>query len=808
MFRAITVLVVSALALMGQGATSLKVRVTDPQSKPVPGAAIQIFQQDSTALAKGTTTDAGQFTFEGIPGGSFLVEVQKDEFRTATVSVQVERGNMKDLDVPLEVAGVNQTVLVTAAGVAQVETEISKAVSVVEEEEIQARNATQLSDIVRYTPGLQVRNGGGIGQFTTFRIRGLRADATAVLVDGLRFRDASTTQSDASSFIETLNFVNASRVEVLRGSGSSLYGTNAVGGAINVVTPQGGGPMHSELQLEAGNMGLYRGRLNTSGGAFKDRLKYTAGLLHLNLTKGIDGNDANRNSGGQGFMRYDITPRMSISDRLWGTDDFLQTNNGPTAAGIPAANFPATGIIPAIPLPEDQKAILVRGGVPNYGNATFVPHRDHPDQRRSSWFLTNAVKFTHAISDNVNWQASYQHVHNNRIFESWTGAPPALNYGNYVGDTDTVDVHATAQLKSWMRVTGGYEFERESYFDHLDNNRPGTARVISGLIVPQYANAGYFATQTGFFQQRLQISLSGRLQNFSISTPTLAAVGTTNVYAGVPIRNPPRALTGDASIAYLITRTNTKLRAHVGNAYRAPSLYERFGGGFSTNPTTGVINFTPYGDPRLYPDRYNSVDAGIDQYLFNSRVRLSLTHFYSRVVSITGFDSSGAIVVPGADIFKRTSGYINGSGGISRGFELGIEARPMRTLTMNGSYTFTNADQDKDLNVTGFFQVLGVHRHSATLAATKQWTSRLDTTFTLFYGSSYYHSLFVVNRSRAYLFPSFTNSGLMVSYAIIKGDKQSIRLYAKIDNVFNRLYYEAGYLAAKAAAVGGIRYSF
>ena len=59
----------------------------------------------------------------------------------------------------------------------------------------------------------------------------------------MRFRDASTIQADATSFLATLNFVAADRVEVLRGSGSSLYGTNAVGGVVNIVTRPGGGAL-------------------------------------------------------------------------------------------------------------------------------------------------------------------------------------------------------------------------------------------------------------------------------------------------------------------------------------------------------------------------------------------------------------------------------------------------------------------------------------------------------------------------------------------------------------------------------------
>ena len=65
---------------------------------------------------------------------------------------------------------------------------------------------------------------------------------TAVLIDGLRFRDAAATQGDASGLLEDLIVTDVSRLEVLRGSGSSLYGSNAVGGVVNVVTDEGGGP--------------------------------------------------------------------------------------------------------------------------------------------------------------------------------------------------------------------------------------------------------------------------------------------------------------------------------------------------------------------------------------------------------------------------------------------------------------------------------------------------------------------------------------------------------------------------------------
>ena len=138
----------------------------------------------------------------------------------------------------------------------------------------------------------------------------------------------------------------------------------------------------------------------------------------------------------------------------------------------------------------------------------------------------------------------------------------------------------------------------------------------------------------------------------------------------------------------------------------------------------------------------------------SNRVRLSATWFYTRVISITAFDSSG-VIRAATDPFGRTSGYINGSGGISRGAELGVEARPLKTLTLSGSYTYVNENTDRDISVAGFWKILGVPAHTASLVASKYWGRRLDTTFWLFRSSLYYTSFFAGTRSRPFEFPGY-----------------------------------------------------
>jgi len=215
------------------------------------------------------------------------------------------------------------------------------------------------------------------------------------LVDGLRFRDVASLQGDSASFLSTFNVINFDRVEVLRGSGSSLYGTNAVGGTVNVVTDAGGGKLHGGLQMEGGTLGLLRTRATAGGGVKDNRLTYSGGLLHLNVMSGIDGDDRMRSSGAQSFVRYAVTGTTFLSGRLFFSDDFAQLNLSPTTSGLPNANIPASTIIPGLPLAPDQVVRSALGQSITPGNATFIPGRNDPDNRRASRFWSGALIQSH-----------------------------------------------------------------------------------------------------------------------------------------------------------------------------------------------------------------------------------------------------------------------------------------------------------------------------------------------------------------------------------------------------------------------------
>jgi vitamin B12 transporter len=797
-----------AVSLTAQSQSEVSGQVKDSQGRVVPDTRLWLFRQDLSEPVITFSDAQGDFRFEGIQPGAVVVEVQKEGFRSQAINLQVDKHSPKVLDVTLDIAGVNETVIVTAGGEAQTAAEVSKAYSNISRDEIVNRNEYSIANLLATVPGVKIFNEGGPGQYTTMSIRGLPTSAGAILVDGLRFRDAATTQADATSFLSTLNVNDVDHIEVLRGSGSSLYGTNAVGGAVNIVTDQGGGATHGQIQLEGGNLGLIRGRASIAGGALKDKLKYSLGLSYLNVMSGVDGQNAYRSAGIQGSVRYDFSSKMSLSGRFWGSDDFSILDSTPTNFGIPSSNISSSIIVPAIPLSQAGVNILLAGGTPNFGNATYIPNANDPGSQAASRFENTAVIFRDVISSVVDLQASYQLVHTGRTYNDGPGGigyqPLADDFSQYTGTINTAGLRGTARITPWFSVTGGYEYERENYFDHQNNNLPAPNLITEETHAHQQSNAGYFAAQFALLHRRLQISLSGRWQAFDLSSPNFQYNGTGNPYTNLSL-TAPHALTGDASIAYLVSKSSTKLRAHAGNSFRAPAIFERFGGGFYNNPSNGGVIFTPYGDPRLAPDRYNSFDAGLDQYLFRNKVRVSATAFYVRIVQLIDFDSSG-IVNPLTDPYGRSEGYINGAGGISRGSEVSVEARPTSSLTFSAAYTYTSSGTDQDSQVPDFYRTFDSPRHMITIVATKQWSKRFLTTVGLFHYSSYFDAY--VGYLQAYKFPGYTKANVTASYRVWEKEKKSARIYGKIDNLFNETYYVAGFFAPRTTFVTGIGYSF
>lgn len=784
--------------------SSLTGRVTDPQGAVVANASVTVYERDNRVRGGVVTDERGTFRFERLAPGEYILEAQADGFARFSQTVRVTQGETATVSATLDVAGVNSEVVVTASGTAQPVDEVSKAVTTIGADEIEKRDEITIAEALRRTPGVRVRENNGPGSLTTITTRGLRNEDTAILIDGLRFRDAGTTQGDASSLLSDLLVINTERLEVLRGSGSSLYGSNAIGGVVNILTDQGGGETRGELQLEGGSLGLFRGRAKVAGGAYDDRLRYSAGAAHLNVSNGVDGNNAARNTSGQGFLQYNFTPSLSLTGRVFAGDAFSQLNSSPFAA--PGFALPPIGTsVRAVPLSLNEQRRVESVGRPltaaNYArnDATFIPALDDPDSQRAGRFLSGAVTFAQRLSDQASYRVSYQRVASSRLFTDGPGGlrfPPTFSNSTDIdGRIDTVNARADFQLGRFNLITAGYEFERETYSSLARDDNPDLTRRTNNFIsVTQRSNAFFAQDQLRLLDDRLQLSAAFRVQAFTLSEPEFR--GGTSRLSNLDFAAPPTAYTGDGSVSYFFRSTNTKLRGHVGNGYRAPALFERYGSSFSGN------TFSPFGDPRLRPDRSIAFDAGLDQSFANNRVRFSATYFYTRLQEVIVFGSS-ADVPPETDPFGRSGGYFNTGGGLARGGEFSVTAQPTRTTDFAVSYTYTNSDQLRQ-PVAGFVRTLGISNHLFTVFANQRIGQRVDVTFDLFAASDY-----GINFGRLYIFDGPVKADLGASYTLpLNDDRRSLRFYGKVDNLFDRVNFEGGFRTPGATLIGGTTFRF
>ncbi len=142
---------------------------------------------------------------------------------------------------------IRETVTVSADASQPLE-EVSKTVNVIAGQEMRDRADITLVDSLRTIPGFRVQQLGGFGRTASIKSRGLRNQDTAILIDGMRFRDAASITGDASAFLSDLTLTSVSKIEVLRGPGSSLYGTNAIGGTVDFQTPVPQSGWHGQVE--------------------------------------------------------------------------------------------------------------------------------------------------------------------------------------------------------------------------------------------------------------------------------------------------------------------------------------------------------------------------------------------------------------------------------------------------------------------------------------------------------------------------------------------------------------------------------
>ncbi|MBH00063.1 MAG: hypothetical protein CMN58_06945 [Solibacterales bacterium] len=795
---ACTVLIRGAFAEMVHG------RVHFPEGQDGSNVAVTLRSRKGLSVVSTRTDTKGWYRFENMTPGEYLLEAN-DVSSTfgASVLILLRPDENITRNIELKVRGMPTEIQVTASGIPQILSEVSKAADVLDGNEIRRRAEHTILEAIRNIPGVRVKQSGGPGSLASIETRGLRHYDTSLLIDGLRLRDAAGTQGSATSFYENLVVLDTERIEFVRGSGSSMYGSHAMGGVINLTSRTGGGPTHGEVSFEGGGLGSSRSLARVGGGLGSlDQFMYSAGISRINVTKGVDGFDPYRNTSGHGSIGYKFSPSVSLSGRIWVADASVALNESPMFDQSILENHPLSGPVPAIGLAADQLENFSHERPFEARDATFIQGFNDPDSYRLSSFLAGALVFQHELNPFSSYRVSYHGVDTKRSFRDGPGGRSLFDpeFGNdslFNGHVDTVTARTNNQFKDHM-FSVGYEYEREQYFNlNVDENPDPILQFESSAFSEQSSHAVFVQDQIRLIDGQLQVGLSGRFQQFSLDRPVFS--GNSNPYVDVDSVSVPAASTADGAISYWFRSSNTKLRAHVGNSYRSPSSFERFGASFFG----GWASF--WGDPSLKPDRSIATDAGIDQWLLGSRLRLSGTYFYTSLQEVIVFDFG--IIDPLNDPFMRFGGYRNTGGGMARGAELSASLALSESFRLATSYTYTDSvSHSSTVSGVDFFQRLGVSDHMFSLTTTQRFGKYFDVTFDLFVASDYPLVFFGANRRL--MFDGPFKADLVAAYRFPIGESRELRLFSKVENLFNKKYFENGFESPGIWAIGGLSFSF
>jgi vitamin B12 transporter len=464
-------------------------------------------------------------------------------------------------------------IVVTATKIEAPEREVASSITVITRQELLRTGRSSVLDALRDVVGLAVTQNGGPGSAASLFIRGANNEHTLVLLDGLELNDPINPSRSYDLAHLSLNQVE--RVEVLRGPQSPLYGSDAMGGVVNIITRRGRGRPRLSLSGSAGTYETWNGDMALSGSS--GRADYSLGFSYAR-TSGISAADAadsgNTESDGYRNLTLAGTFGYALRDNM---DLVLTVRSVRTRTEIDDFGGPYGDDVNNV---QDYGSTLARAEVRGLFLGNRWEQRLSVAWIRSDRTLLNPPDDAHPLDSEsgsygsrnarLDWQ--------NNIF---LGASQTLTAGLELG-----------------REEGWSDYTSESAYGPYDSSFPDqTARAAGFYVQDQWKIRGAFFLAAG-----------GRLDLHS-------RTGTALTYRIAP--------------AYVVSRTGTKLRATLGTGFKAPSLYQLY-----APPTS----WGPVGNMNLAPERVTGWDAGIDQDFLGNRLRLGLTYFRNAFRNLIDFD--------------------------------------------------------------------------------------------------------------------------------------------------------------------------
>ncbi len=228
-----------------------------------------------------------------------------------------------------------EEIVITASRTNQPLKSVGSAIDIFTADDIAARPRFEVSDLLRELPGVSVNRSGQLGAQTQVRLRGAEANHTLVLINGVEVGDPVTGgEFDFANLLTD----GVERIEVLRGPQSALYGAQAIGGVINIVTTQGEGPPVYQAKAEGGSFGTYNLSASASGGGQGYGVSGSVSYLDsAGISQAIGGaeKDGHHNLTLNTSARADLNDLFKVSAALRYVDAFVESDSQDFGFGSP-----------------------------------------------------------------------------------------------------------------------------------------------------------------------------------------------------------------------------------------------------------------------------------------------------------------------------------------------------------------------------------------------------------------------------------------------------------------------------------------
>ena len=569
-------------------------------------------------------------------------------------------------------------------------------VSVISGERIARAAPGSLAHVLRGVPGVSVIESGGPGATAEIRIRGAETGHTLVLIDGVRVNDFATARDDFD--FSLIAPADIDRIEILRGPQSAVYGSDAMGGVVNIITRKAPkGKLTTTASAEIGSYGTHaeNASMAMSQGDFSLRF---GGSLYT--TEGFsrrgdrDGNEADSYEKLTGNIRASYDP-----------EDALGFDLGINGSHV-FSEYDAAGSSVAAP---DASNTVEKGQVSGFFKLSL------PGER-----FDQTLNFFGARStrDNIEIAPPTPSIPVSH-FES-------LSYGaEYRGIAD-LDVFGS------LLVGGRIEQENARNF--------ASAGGFSGYTREKTTYA-IFAEEKVTVWERFHLAFSGRYDG---------EIGEDGHF------------TWRATGVYEVPNSETRLKGSVGTGIKLPTAYMLANNLYQSATYPGV-------ELSLRPEQSIGFDAGIEQGLFNGRVRLSAAGFANIFANLHGTTSLSANPF---DIV-----YANINNALTSGVELSAEADVIpKKLTVGGTYTYLHTQDSNGKPLARRPE------HSGSLSATWTPTDKTEGTLSAVYVGQRYNS----SGGTGTILPAYWRVDLTASYALTR----QTTMFGRVENLLDARYQD------------------